>query len=78
MTIATIFIYVFYTYLIMGIIFAILFVAKGVDKVDENMHGTNWKLRLLLIPGLALLWPIMLKKLAANQSEIRNRKSEIQ
>lgn len=62
MTIAIIFVDAFYVYLITGLIFAMWFITKGVDKVDDGMHGTSWKLRLLLLPGSALLWPFLLKK----------------
>lgn len=62
MAAATIFVYALYSYLIIGLLFAIWFILKGVDWIDENMHGTNWKLRILLLPGSALLWPFLLKK----------------
>lgn len=62
MTIAIIFVDAFYLYLIAGLVFAVWFVAKGVDKIDAGMHDTSWKVRLLLLPGAALLWPFLLKK----------------
>ncbi len=62
MPVATIFVYTFYAYLMIGLLFAAWFILKGVDKIDENMHGTNWKLRILLLPGSVLLWPFLLNK----------------
>lgn len=62
MTLAILFVDAFYLYLGIGLVFAVWFIASGVDKIDDGMHGTPWKLRLLLLPGSALLWPVLLKK----------------
>lgn len=62
MTLAILFVDAFYLYLGIGLVFALWFVANGVDKIDDAMHGTPWTLRLLLLPGSALLWPVLLKK----------------
>jgi hypothetical protein len=74
MSLAAIFVYALYAYLLVGLVFALWFVAKGVDKLDEVMHESNWKVRLLLVPGSALLWPVLLRKLLSKtsiQSEIK-------
>jgi hypothetical protein len=52
----------FYSYLLIGLLFALWFVAKGVNSVDEGMHHVPWGVRLLLIPGSVLLWVVLLKK----------------
>lgn len=49
-------------YLACGFIFAIVFVLKGVDKVDEGAHGSGWGFRLIIIPGVMVFWPILLGK----------------
>ena len=49
-------------YLLCGFIFAIAFVWKGVDKIDEGAHGSGWGFRLIIIPGVMVFWPLLLKK----------------
>jgi len=55
-------VWLFYGYFLIGILFGIWFVTKGVHKVDEGMVGVKKRLRLMLLPGAAALWPILLKK----------------
>ncbi|HEY0678173.1 MAG TPA: hypothetical protein VGD17_07795 [Chitinophagaceae bacterium] len=49
-------------YLAAGLLFAMLFVTKGVDVIDEGSHGTGWGFRLIIVPGTILLWPVLLIK----------------
>lgn len=62
MIIAKIFIYTLYSYLALGALFALWFVPFGVNKLDEGMQHTSWKVRILLIPGSILLWTVLLNK----------------
>jgi len=43
---AEIFVYTFYAYLVIGLLFALWFVFKGVQKVDTGMKDVKWILRL--------------------------------
>jgi hypothetical protein len=49
-------------YLACGLLFAIPFVIKGVDVVDEGAHGSGIGFRLIIIPGVTVFWPLLLKK----------------
>jgi hypothetical protein len=49
-------------YLLFGLLFAILFVSKGVQKVDEGAHGGSIGFRIIIIPGTMVFWPLLLKK----------------
>lgn len=53
---------VFYAYLIVGLLFGLWFIFKGVQKIDDGMVEAKIGLRLLLLPGSVLLWPLMAKK----------------
>ncbi|MEJ6391890.1 hypothetical protein V8J82_01400 [Gymnodinialimonas sp. 2305UL16-5] len=46
-------------YLAVGLVVAIAFLGYGIDRVDENARGV-WIFRPLLIPGIAILWPLVL------------------
>ncbi len=43
-----------------GLLFAILFVILGIHRVDEHAHGAGVGFRLIVIPGVAALWPLLL------------------
>ena len=42
-----------------GLLSALAFLAFGLDRVDVNARGA-YPFRPLLIPGLVLLWPLVL------------------
>lgn len=49
-------------YLMLGFLFAIAFVIKGVNVVDEGAHGSTIGFRIIIIPGTIALWPVLLRK----------------
>jgi len=55
-------------YLLLGFVFAIAFIIKGVSKIDEGAHGSSIGFRIIIIPGVIVFWPLLLKKwLRANK-----------
>lgn len=42
-----------------GLLFGLAFVAWGVTRVDPAAKGSRWTFRLLILPGAAMLWPLM-------------------
>lgn len=67
MSITALLLLVFYLYLLVGLLFALWFVFKGVQKLDSGMDGAKWNLRLLLLPGAVLLWPVLIRKYLKNK-----------
>jgi len=51
-------------YLAPGLLFALWFCARGVVRLDPVAAGSNPAFRLLILPGAAALWPVLLLKLA--------------
>lgn len=49
-------------YLLLGLLFAIAFVIKGVEVVDEGAHGGSIGFRIIIIPGTMVFWPFLLKR----------------
>lgn len=47
-------------YLLCGLVFAVAFVARGVVRVDQAARRTSLSFRLILLPGSAALWPLLL------------------
>jgi hypothetical protein len=62
MTVATVFAFLFYAYLAIGLVFAAWFVTSGVNRLDESMRHSPAGVRVLLVPGSVLLWAVLLKK----------------
>ncbi len=61
-SIATFFVYLLYVYAALGVLFALMFVFFGVQKVDHQAEGTGILFRLLIFPASAALWPLLLKR----------------
>ncbi|MFK8006350.1 MAG: hypothetical protein AB8H03_08270 [Saprospiraceae bacterium] len=49
-------------YLILGIIFTIVFLWKGIAKVDEGVNGSDRLFKVLIFPGLIVFWVYFLRK----------------
>jgi hypothetical protein len=45
-------------YAVAGLIFAAAFLPRGVLQLDERLHGAPITVRLLILPGVAALWPL--------------------
>ena len=43
-----------------GTVFAIAFVTMGIQRVDSLAAHAPWGFRLIVLPGAAALWPLML------------------
>lgn len=50
-------------YLMLGGLFAVPFVLYLVNRVDDGARGSTWGFRLMVAPGAALLWPLLLSRL---------------
>ena len=49
-------------YVAIGLMFAILFVTIGIHRVDEQARGSSIGFRLIVVPGVATLWPLLLMR----------------
>jgi len=57
---AAIFLILLGSYLACGVVFAVAFALFGAGRVDPHAaHGT-WGFRVLVMPGAAALWPLLL------------------
>ena len=44
---------------VVGLAFAVLFAWRGAGVLDPAAQGGTWGFRLLILPGVAALWPLM-------------------
>ncbi len=54
--------YIAAIYLSFGFLFMIPFVIKGINKIDEGAHGSSIGFRIIMIPGVIVFWPVLLRK----------------
>ncbi len=47
-------------YLALGVLFSIPFVARGVNRIDPVAAGGSWGFRVIIVPGVIALWPLLL------------------
>jgi len=50
------------TYAAIGLVFAIVFLIAGITRVDPAATHSRWTFRLLILPGIAAFWPLVLRK----------------
>lgn len=50
------------TYLVAGIAFALVFLPRGAARVDPGIARSPVAVRLLLAPGVVLLWPVLARR----------------
>lgn len=46
-------------YLGIGLLFALLFVARGARRLDPHAGGAPVLFKLMILPGSAALWPVL-------------------
>ena len=49
-------------YAAIGLLFAVAFLAAGISRVDPLSKDSGIGFRLIILPGVAALWPLMLKR----------------
>ncbi len=54
-------------YAVIGLMFAIFFVTRGVSRIDPAAVGGSIGFRILIIPGVAALWPLMMRRQQARK-----------
>ena len=50
------------SYAAIGLVFALLFVTLGVQRVDPAAKSGTVGFRIMILPGAAAFWPLLLKR----------------
>lgn len=45
-----------------GLLFALPFVLRGVERIDPAARGASWGFRLIVVPGVIAFWPLLLRR----------------
>lgn len=59
-----VFVWALTLYLGAGLLFAIPFALFGVQRIDSQAHAASAGFRLIIVPGTAALWPLLLYRWA--------------
>jgi hypothetical protein len=59
----------FEAYALAGVGFAVLFLPRAITRLDHRIVGSPKTLRLLILPGVAALWPLFAWRWMAGVSE---------
>ena len=51
-----------YVYALVGAVFALVFVIRGVERVDFQARGASVGFRFLIFPGVIAFWPLLLER----------------
>jgi hypothetical protein len=49
-------------YLLLGLAFYPLFIIKGIAQIDPGAKGSSWGFLVIILPGVVLFWPMLMKK----------------
>jgi hypothetical protein len=49
-------------YAALGAVFAIAFLARGIERLDPGAHASGWGFRLIVLPGVVAFWPLLLRR----------------
>ena len=49
-------------YMVLGVLFVIPFLVKGLTKVDKGAHGGTIGFKIIIIPGVIVFWPLLLRR----------------
>jgi len=55
-------VYLAIAYWAVGVVFGTAFILRGAARVDPAAKGAGWGFRLLILPGVAALWPLLLRR----------------
>jgi hypothetical protein len=54
-------------YAAIGVAFALAFIVFGAGRIDPSARGMPVQARMIIFPGVAALWPLVLVKLFAQR-----------
>lgn len=49
-------------YTALGVLFAVAFLTHGIERVDSGARGAGRGFRLIVLPGVVALWPLLLSR----------------
>lgn len=57
-------------YMCIGTVMAVWFAAKGFGTIDEAAGKATWWVRMVWMPGVVAIWPVLISKLIHQRSRM--------
>ena len=48
-----------------GALFAVYLVTLGLERIDQTAARAGWGFRVVILPGVIVLWPLLLRRVLA-------------
>jgi hypothetical protein len=52
-----------------GLLFGAVFITRSVHRMDHAARGAPWTFRLLILPGVVALWPVLWRRIAQSRKD---------
>lgn len=49
-------------YFAIGLVFGVVFVLRGVSRIDTAAQRASWGFRLIILPGAVAFWPLLARR----------------
>ncbi len=49
-------------YAALGVVFAVPFLVRGIERLDPGARDSGWGFRLIVLPGVVAFWPLLLRR----------------
>jgi hypothetical protein len=69
MTLAAIIVWAAGLYLAAGLIVAASALVRGLGRIDPDAENATLGFRILVIPGLVLMWPVIIRRIRSGRRE---------
>ena len=56
---ATVILWMALGYAAIGLAYGAWFIARALEQFDHSAQGSGWGFRLLILPGIAAMWPMV-------------------
>jgi hypothetical protein len=56
-------------YVLLGVVFALPFAVSWVGRIDPHAAAGTWGFRVVIVPGVIALWPLLASRLIRRRRE---------
>lgn len=63
MSVIDLMVFGFYSYLIIGFVLGIAIILRGLNSIDPTTVGSPISFKLIILPGVVALWPMLIKRM---------------
>jgi len=69
LTIVTLLVWAAGVYLAAGFVTAVFALIRGLGRIDPDAEKATWGFRLIVLPGLVVLWPVLVRRFRSGEQD---------